>query len=142
MFLASTTTQSLLINSDYLTELTGKNEMFSRGENTGALYYYNVIEVMVCETGTYTFTSSSDTDTYGYLYQGNFYPSYLPFNLIVEDDNSGGGYGGFKLIGTLRNDIKYILVVTTSYQYTTGLVHITASGPGNVTFNPTSINTQ
>lgn len=86
-------------------------------------------------TGTYTFrTSSGIYDTYGYLYQGNFYPSYPEYNIVTEDDN-GSGNGQFQLGATLRSDLRYILVFTTYSRNLTGLFNVYASGPGNTDMN-------
>ncbi len=89
-------------------------------------------------TGTYTFKSSSTIgDTYGYIYQGNFYPSYPSYNIVTQNDD-GAGNGQFQLTATLRSDITYILVFTTYYERNTGSFSISASGPGYVFF-PTQI---
>lgn len=111
------------------------SNVFSRAGVNGQVYYYEAIEIRVNTTGTYTFnTSSSIPDTYGYLYQGNFYPSYPQYNIVVQDDDSAGN-NQFKLVATLRSDLTYILVFTTYQQSTTGTFEIVASGPDNV-FNP------
>jgi len=89
-------------------------------------------------TGTYTFKSSSNIgDTFGYIYQGNFYPSYPSYNIVRQDDE-GAGNGQFQLTATLRSDITYILVFTTFNQLQTGSFSITASGPDYV-FYPAQI---
>ncbi len=83
-------------------------------------------------TGTYTFkTSSSIADTYGYLYQGNFYPTYPSYNIVTQDDDAAGN-GQFQLTATLRSDITYILVFTTYQPNNTGSFSIVASGPDYV----------
>jgi hypothetical protein len=99
------------------------------------MYYYHAVEVRVNTTGTYTFKSSSSVDTYGYLYQGNFYPSYPSYNIVTRDDDSAGG-GQFQLTASLRSDITYILVFTTFSERTTTAFSIIASGPDDVFFNP------
>jgi len=97
--------------------------------------------VRVNTTGTYTFTSSSTIgDTYGYLYQGNFYPSYPSYNIVTQNDD-GAGSGQFQLTATLRSDITYILVFTTYTQQQTGSFSITASGPDYVFFSTQIIQT-
>ncbi len=108
---------------------------FSRIGGSGEIYYYEAINIQVNTTGTYTFkTSSNISDTYGYIYQGNFYPTYPQYNIITQDDD-GAGNGQFQLNATLRSDLTYILVFTTYYKLTTGSFEIIASGPDNV-FNP------
>jgi len=57
-------------------------------------------------------TSSTISDTYGYLYQGNFYPSYPMYNIITHDDDTAGSRQ-FRLTANLRSDLKYILIFTT-----------------------------
>ncbi len=87
-------------------------------------------------TGTYTFTSSGTiADNYGYLYQGNFYPSYPQYNIIAQNDDGAGGRN-FRLTATLRSDITYIIVVTTLRAGDTGSFTIVASDPANVSMIP------
>jgi hypothetical protein len=74
-------------------------------------------------------------DTYGFIYQGNFYPTFPYFNIHKQDDD-GNGSSQFKLTSELRSDITYILVVTTFSQTTTGAFSITASGPDYVNLIP------
>jgi hypothetical protein len=112
------------------------SQNFSRNGNPGSFHYYQAIEVRVPTTGSYTFrTSSTIGDTYGYLYQGNFYPTNPSINLIAQDDDSAGNLQ-FQITATLRSDITYILVYTTLTQRATGSFNIVATGPGDVYFNP------
>jgi hypothetical protein len=133
----STTTRPSIIDSTYSDALTLNSETFSRDGNSGSVYYYNAIEVQVTTTGTYTFKSSSSLDTYGYLYQRNFDPSYPSSSLMSYDDDSAGS-SQFQFANNLRSDIKYILVVTTYGQSTTGAFSIIASGPDDISFKPIS----
>ncbi len=111
------------------------SQNYTRYGGSGS-FYYQAIEVRVATTGTYTFTTSSTiSDTYGYLYQGNFYPSYPQYNIVVQDDDGSGNYQ-FKLPATLRSDITYILVFTTFAAGATGSFDIVASGPDNVFMSP------
>jgi hypothetical protein len=111
---------------------------FTRYGSSG-IFYYHAIEVRVPVTGTYTFkTSSTISDTYGYLYQGNFYPTLPQYNIVRSDDDSSGN-NQFGLTVTLRSDITYILVFTTYSQLATGSFNIAASGPSSVYMNPISI---
>ncbi len=108
---------------------------YSRVGASGENYYYQEIVVQVNTIGIYTFKSSSSIEnTFGYLYQGNFYPSFPSCNLIITDDD-GAENGQFQLIATLRSDITYILVFTTYSERITGSFSIVTSGPDNV-FNP------
>ncbi len=105
---------------------------FSRVGGSGEIYYYETVDVRVNTTGTYTFnTTSTIRDTYGYLYQGNFYPTYPQYNIVTQDDDAGGN-GQFKLTAVLRSDLNYILVFTTYDKLATGSFQIIASGPDNV----------
>ena len=128
-----------MILSNYSSELTINDGKYIRdGAPSGSNYYYATVEVRVNTTGTYTFTSSSSIDdTFGYLYQGNFYPTYPSINIVATDDDSAG-QGQFQLIATLRSDITYILVFTTFAENKVGSFSIVASGPDNV-FNPITV---
>jgi len=135
---ASTTTRPSIIYSNYSNALTLNSETFSRyGVSSGSVHFYNAIEVQVETTGTYIFKSSSSFDTYGYLYQGNFYPSYPSLDLITSDDDSAGSRQ-FQLTGNLQSNIKYILVFTTFGERITGPFNIIASGPDDVSLIPIS----
>ena len=131
IFVASTTTRPAIIYSNYSNTLTSNSASFSRNGVAGSVYYYNAIEVSVRTTGTYTLKSSSSIDTYGYLYQGNFYPSSPSINLISSDDD-GAGSRQFQLTSNLQSNIKYILVFTTYDERITGQFNIIASGPDDV----------
>jgi len=134
----TTTTLAPVITSNYANALTVNHANYTRYGASGS-YYYEAIEVRVTTTGTYTFrTSSTIGDTYGYLYQGNFYPTYPQYNIIIQDDDSSGNTQ-FGLTATLRSDVTYILVFTT---YTPGLVgsfNVVATGPGSVYMNPINV---
>ena len=90
-------------------------------------------------TGDYTFrTSSSIADTFGYLYQGNFYPSYPQYNIVASDDDGAGG-GQFQITTTLRSDLIYYLIFTSYYPGNIGSFTVTVSGPDYVSLNPIHI---
>jgi hypothetical protein len=132
----TTTTLPPIITTSYSNALTVNSQNFSRNGSPGSFHYYQAIEVRVPTTGSYTFrTSSTIGDTYGYLYQGNFYPTSPSINLIAQDDDSAGNLQ-FQITATLRSDITYILVYTTLTQGATGSFNIVATGPGDVYFNP------
>ncbi len=125
-----------ILVSNYSSALTVNSQNYTRAGGSSGQYYYQAIEVRVATTGTYTFTTSSNIgDTYGYLYQGNFYPSYPQYNLITSDDD-GSGNLQFRLTATLRSDITYILVFTTLNAGATGSFNIVASDPVNVSMIP------
>lgn len=126
-----------ILVSNYSHALTTNSFSYTRAGATGS-YYYHAVEVRVNRTGDYTFrTSSGIQDTYGYLYQGNFYPSYPQYNLVTQDDDASGN-NQFRLTATLRADITYIVVFTTYNQGATGPFEISASGPGYTSYNPIS----
>lgn len=131
-----------MIISNYTGELSVNSQNYYRsGARISGSYYYQAYEVRVATTGTYYFTTSSTIpDTYGYLYQGNFYPSYPSFNIYTQDDDAAGN-GQFKLTATLRSDMTYILVFTTYNERTTGSFTIVASGPDDAFLKPIQINT-
>jgi hypothetical protein len=131
-YVGSISTQSTIILSNYSSELTLNSEKYSRHGGNGDNYYYQAIPIQVNTTGIYTFTTSSTIgDTYGYLYQGNFYPSYPQYNIVTQDDD-GSGNNQFRLTATLRSDLTYILVFTTYRERDIGSFSISASGPDNV----------
>jgi hypothetical protein len=75
--------------------------------------------------------SDSSIDTFGYIYRSAFYPSYSYYNLIAYDDDSGED-NQFKLTMNLEGNVRYILIVTTYNQYTTGNYTLIASGLNRV----------
>jgi hypothetical protein len=147
--------------SKYSSELTLNSGFFARVGGSGSNFYYKAIQINVMTTGTYTFssqtntseiimdttdsytftdqsyTSQSNVDTFGYIYQANFYPSSPTLNLLQQDDD-GAGNRQFRLTGSLRSDITYVLVFTTYSGGIIGPFSIVASGPDNVIFNPIS----
>jgi len=109
--------------------LTSVSPTYTRHGGSGS-FFYQAIEVRVPVTGEYTFTASGSIDTFGYLYQGNFYPSYPEYNIVEHDDDSAGN-SQFKITATLRSDLRYILVFTTFNQLETTSFNVAASGPGS-----------
>jgi hypothetical protein len=75
-------------------------------------------------------------DTYGYFYNDSFDPFYPSKNLITSNDDSDGD-GQFRIYVTLESEQKYILVVTTFHQNTTGNFLIKAIGPASVNLTST-----
>ncbi len=121
--------------SIYSSELTTNSSRYDRTNNFTSNYFYESIELNVNTTGYYRFVSQSNIDTYGYIYQGNFYPSNPSMDIHEEDDQSGGN-NQFELIADLRSESKYILVVTTYIEDITGPFSIVAYGPDQVQFIP------
>ncbi len=139
LFLASTTTLQSILTSNYSNALTVYSGSYTRFGSQNGTYYYHTIQVRVSVTGTYTIrTSSTISDTYGYIYQGNFYPTHPQYNILARDDDSSGGRN-FGFTVTLRSDVTYILVFTTYSALATGTFNITASGPSSVSMTPINI---
>jgi len=124
------------VSTTYSGTITTSSQYYTRKGATGT-YYYQAIQVQVPVTGEYTFQSSSTTDTYGYIYQGNFYPTYPQYNVVGEDDESGGS-NNFKITASLRSDITYYLIVTTYHTVRIGSYVISASGPNYPTMTSVS----
>jgi hypothetical protein len=127
-----TTTETTFFTSNYSSTLTLNSGTFRHDGNSTGIFYYEAIELHVNTTGTYTFTSLSNIDTYGYIYQGNFYPS---LNIREQDDDTGGN-SQFRMTAFLRADLTYILVVTTFYASVTGPFSVVVSGSDNIYFIP------
>jgi hypothetical protein len=120
--------------------LTNDSPMFRHQDHVFAIdTYYEVIQVNVFVEDTYSFTSKSSFNTYGYIYKYSFDPANLKWNLIWKNDN-GGRNEQFELIVSLRPDITYFLIVTTSSNVmSVGEFSIVASGPALVNFNRTVV---
>ncbi len=121
--------------SIYSSELTTNSSRYHRTINSTSNYFYESIELNVNTTGNYRFVSQSNIDTYGYIYRGNFYPSYPSMNILEEDDQNGG-INQFQITVELRSESKYTLVVTTYIEDITGPFSILAYGPDQVQFIP------
>lgn len=133
--------QTTVITTDYTGQLTSVSSHYNRDGGNGGSYYYEAIEFRVGTTGTYTFkTSSSISDTYGYIYQGNFYPTYPSYNIVARDDDSAGS-NQFQLTATLRADLTYILIFTTYGPGSVGTFSISATGPDYVFYSGIDIAT-
>ncbi len=134
------TTHSSLVISTYSSMLTNDSQTFRHQNHMFAINtYYEVIQVNVFVEDTYRFTSESSFNTYGYIYKYSFDASNLKWNLICENDN-GGGNEQFELMVSLRPDITYFLIVTTSSDMmSVGEFSIVASGSALVNFNRTVV---
>ncbi len=140
-FLVLTTIEAQTYTSNYAGVLTTNSPSYTRYGPSFGSFYYQVLEVRVSATGSYTFnTSSTIADTYGYIYQGNFYPSFPQYNVIALDDDLAGS-GQFQITADLRSDLTYILVFTSFTGLDTGSFDIAASGPGTISMTPININT-
>ncbi len=133
--LVTNSTEELDQMSIYSSELTTNSSRYDRRINSTLNYFYESIELNVNTTGNYRFVSQSYIDTYGYIYQGNFNPSYPSMNILEEDDQNGGN-NQFRIIVNLRSESKYILVFTTYIEDITGPFSIVSYGPDQVQFIP------
>lgn len=97
-------------------------------------YYYQAIEINVTKTGYYIIISNNTIDTYGFIYENNFDPFDSKKNLIFNNDKNNCN-NKFKISILLQINIKYILVVTTSYPNVTGLFSLIVFGSNNVIIN-------
>ncbi len=127
------------MTSSYTGATTMSSQNYTRLGGSGT-YYYQAIEVRVPTTGTYTIRSySTIADTIGYIYQGNFYPSYPQYNVVAQDDEGAGG-GQFQIIRALRSDLVYYIIFTAYHGRTTGRFEITVTGDAAVSLTPVFIN--
>jgi hypothetical protein len=127
-------TTSSYVTSTYSNVLTTSSPRFVRPNGTsGSTYYYQAIQVTIYTTATYTFRSNAtgQLDLYGCLYEFSFDPYNPGRNLVVCDDDSGGGYQ-FLISRFLQYGGTYILVVTTYRNSDTGYYTISAVGPDAV----------
>jgi len=117
--------------------LTTSSPSFVRPNGaSGSTYYYQAIQVTIYTTATYTFRSNAtgQLDLYGCFYEFSFDPYNPGRNLVVCDDDSGGGYQ-FLISRFLPYGGTYILVVTTYRSGDTGYYTISAVGPDAVRMN-------
>jgi hypothetical protein len=79
--------------------------------------------------------SVENIDGVGYLYQSYFDPFNPSYNLLAQDDQSGGN-NQFSIQTYLQAGVSYVLVFTTFQPNVTGSFSIVASGPEEVEFTP------
>ena len=96
--------------------------------------YYEALEIIVNQNGSYVIWSVGKFDTYGYIYKYSFDPLKPSDNLFFEH-NGSCSQGQFKFIIDLEMNTRYILVATTYHPYTTGSFSIFISGSSNVSVN-------
>ena len=133
-FVASNAIRPSIILSNYSSELTIEYETFYHPEGYSSGHHYEVIQIIVHTTGTYSFTCVSNMDTYGYIYNGTFTQlTYEPRNIIDRNDDMGEN-GQFKVTALLQADLIYTLIVTTYMAGVTGPFSIIALGLDNIHF--------
>ena len=120
-----------------LTLSANNSQIYGRGDCIWQNYYYEVIQINIIKSGSYTFSSNSYMYPYGYLYRDYFNLFNTSENLLFE--NYGGCfYTDFKLLAYLHSNTTYILIATTLEPNLEGPLDIFALGPDIVTFNRTS----
>ncbi|CAF1537569.1 unnamed protein product [Adineta ricciae] len=123
----------------YSSEFTFKSVMYYRDCRIPKCYYES-LEINVITTGLYIIRSESDIHMYGYIYESDFNPLKTSENLRLQHNGTCNNYQ-FKFITNLKNNTKYILVITTFDPYTMGKFSIFISGSNNIShhrFNPKS----
>jgi hypothetical protein len=115
--------------SNYSNILTTNNEKFPNQNK-----YYQAIEIVVTTSGYYTLSSVENIDGYGFLYQPYFDPFNPSYNLVAQDDQSGGN-NQFRINAYLQAGVPYTLVFTTFGAGVTGPYSIVAYGPDELEFN-------
>lgn len=119
----------------YIGKLTTTSPLFNRLKTSSAgQFYYDEIEILISKSGLYKFTSDSTFDIYAYFYHSYFNSTNPTSNLLISDDDDGYQYEFDFNYYLEANAQKYILVITSYPNYTTGLFSIHVRGPSTVTF--------
>ena len=101
---------------------------------------YKLIQVNVIENGFYTIlgnTSGKSMLISKYIYEHEFYPDVPFINLLSNMDNGCQGYHD-PITVRMMNDTRYILVITTCFEFRSGNFSIQILGKNKVTFQPAS----
>jgi hypothetical protein len=109
--------------------------VFRRHGVLGGNYFYDLYQIRVSTSGTYSLTTMSVMDTYGYLYLGTFFPS-SPRSVLIAIDDDSGGDGQFAFTLYLDVAYTYYAVVTTSIENIAGEYKLIVSGGANVELTP------
>ncbi|CAF1955851.1 unnamed protein product, partial [Rotaria magnacalcarata] len=118
--------------SNYSGVLTTSSSTFTRNGRSGT-FYFEAIEVIPKQTGSYTFKSYSAIDSYGYLYTNPFDPLNTTSNLLTHaDDNENETSDQFSLECALQTGTSYTLIFTTFDDDVTGPFSVAAVGPVRV----------
>ena len=122
------------LTSSYSGTLTLNSSTFSRLYSpTIDRYYYDKIGIRISRSGVYEFSSESGIDMYGYLYLNPFNSTNVFLNMLTSDDNSGRSTE-FYFRYSVRSDLDYVLIATTSFANVTGSYTIKIRGSSTVTF--------
>lgn len=102
------------------------------------VFYYETIQVNVNESGMYTVvSSSSNIIVSSYIYEYDFYPL-IPFGNLLPHNDNGCNSRPYPLTVRLKNNIRYILLMTTCSQLEKGNFSIQIFGRSNVSFERVS----
>jgi hypothetical protein len=92
---------------------------------------YDVISFNVDAAGDYVFSLTSAFDNYLHLYQGSFDPNNQLANLLIGDDDGGGGLNASFNFGLLSGT-SYFAIVSGFSNNSFGAYNLAITGPGNV----------
>lgn len=93
--------------------------------------HYELVQIYVSKSGTYSITINGSLDTYIHLYEDNFYPFVPLGNLILE--NYGRCHGApSQFISHLQVQRRYLITVNSMELGKTGEFSILVSGPDNI----------
>ena len=105
-----------MIQSNYSSELNNKSQKHTSFNCRPLDHYYEALEINVNTSGFYMFSTEGYLNTYGYLYEHQFNPydsidtSLARSDHVCDDDQ-------LKIMTYLNFNVRYILIVTTSYAY-------------------------
>lgn len=126
---------SKFVESRYSSSLSKTSQIYCRAINCSqSMFYYESIDLNISIEGLYSIQCNSSMDTYGYIYNNTFNSSFPTENLINQNDD-GGGYRQFLFSMYFNSLTKYILIVTTYLEDTTGPFSILVAGPTFLDFN-------
>ncbi|CAF1272472.1 unnamed protein product [Adineta ricciae] len=119
------------IQSKYPSELKISSRRYCR-DYLKRSYYYETFEIKVMKTDLYVIWSENKIETYGYLYKDHFDPL-QPFGNLIKQHSGKCNQEQLKFYINLKENTKYILVVTTYYPNITGNFSISISGQNHAT---------
>ena len=122
----------LALQATYQSELIEETPVYPRVCGKGN-YHYEAIQIEIQHSGSYTFNANSTIKLYGYIYRGDFDPSYPNTDIITQSNFSCGS--SFKVGNYLEANKVYTLIVTTFDPNVRGPFTLFIIGPTNITFN-------
>ena len=79
----------LALQATYQSELIKETSVYPRVCGKGN-YHYEAIQIEIQHSGSYTFNANSTIKLYGYIYRGDFDPSYPNTDIITQSNFSCG----------------------------------------------------